>query len=392
MQEEYSGAIYIVGPGHEHNYGKDLGFLNSKFKKVVVIGDGEMDILYQNNEGPLQNLKTLSQDYPELLNEGKILVYVSMHGLGEDDGHYVQVGKKWDNFTSKKLFELLAESIKKPIDIIFTSCHGKAALKDIDSLTLGSNIIIFSDADKSTFLSNIASALKAISNDKFSLDNFYNNYLARVFSMDESPAMFTAGGETMDPIVLSKAYLGNAISETSRQYIQNNFGQSICKHDIICHNKIDYLMDKIEQNVSIDVFRTVISKKYLKVIFEFDQMQKDYALSRNTHHDQDVIYNHKKSEFCYIEVLELKNKIDQLFLERKIALELDLSEQDWYEIDYDYSGGEVLNEFMEHSDAGIYNLLSEHGFLENNSFDKPEYEEYGLALGIIKDIHLSLNS
>lgn len=67
------------------------------------------------------------------------------------------------------------------------------------------------------------------------------------------------------------------------------------------------------------------SENYLEALFEFAQMENNYAWSRNAHHDQDVIYHHKESEHCYIEILDLKNKVDQLFLEHEISLELDLS-------------------------------------------------------------------
>ena len=145
MQEEYSAAIYIVGPDNEGSYEKTLEFLNKKFKQVIVIGDGESDLLDRNGEGPLLALKTLEQDYSQLLNEGKVFLYVEMHGIVLDDFHALVVSKEGVLLSSKMLFEFLAKNIKKPIDIIFTSCHGKAALMDIDSLPMGSRVIIFSD-------------------------------------------------------------------------------------------------------------------------------------------------------------------------------------------------------------------------------------------------------
>ena len=42
------------------------------------------------------------------------------------------------------------------------------------------------------------------------------------------------------------------------------------------------------------------------------------------------------------------------------------------------------------SDVGILYTLNCAGFTENNGFINPEHGEYGAALGIIKDIHLSL--
>lgn len=394
MQEEYSGVIYIIGPGNENSYKKELEFLNTQFKKVIVIGDGKMDI-FDNNEGPLQNLKTLNQDYPGLLNEGKILVYIDAHGTAEEDGHYIKVNEGGELLLSKKLFEFLVENINKPMDIIFIPCNGKAALRDISVLPLGSRVIIFSDTDSYTLFTNIRVTLDAIVNEKFSLDNFYNNYLARIFSMQDSPVISIIGKETIDPAVLSDTYLGGTISESSRQYVHNNFGQSICASNVSCYNKIDYLMNKIEQTSSIEEFRVISGNKYFITIEEFNQLSNDYSFIRNTYHERDVPYNHKESEYCYEEVLDLKNKADQLFLAREIPLELDLSNKDLYEIDYDYlDNHNHIREYVKTwFDIGIYNFLKgvNGGFIENNNFSKPEYEEYGFVLGIIKDIHLSLS-
>lgn len=394
MQEKYSGAIYIIGPGHENSYEKELEFLNTQFRKVIVIGDGKMDILDSNNEGPLQNLKTLNKDYPELLNEGKILVYIDAHGTAEENEHYIQVNKGGEFFPSKRLFEVLAENINKPMDIIFIPCNGKAALTDISVLPFSSRVIIFSDPEAFTLSTNIIITLEAIANEEFSLDNFYNNYLARIFSMQESPVMSINGKETIDPAILSEVYLGKTISEPSRQYVHNNFAQSVCKSDISCYDKIDYLMNKIEKTSSIEEFR-VIDGRYFITITEFAQLDSDYSFIRNTYHERYVTYNYKESEHSYKEVLDLKKKADQLFLAREIPLELDLSDKNLYKIDYDYLNNySDIKEYVKTwFDIGIYNFLKgvNGGFVENHNFAKPEYEEYGFVLGIIKDIHLSLS-
>ena len=186
MKETYNGAIYIIGPDHKKYYKPNLNFLKDRFDNVLVIGDGENDILDTHNEGPLQKIKTIAQDYPEFSNEGKILVYIETHGVAWDNTHYIQTAK--DNIiASKELFKLLAENIKTPIDIIFTPCNGKAALTDIDVLPKDSRVIIFSDFDQITNAQNIASTLNTLPKDSFILNNFYNHYLAGVFSMNESP-------------------------------------------------------------------------------------------------------------------------------------------------------------------------------------------------------------
>lgn len=396
MQEEYSGAIYIVGPESEYRYEDTLNFLNNKFKQVITIGNGAMPILDENDEGPLRKLEALNQDYPELLRTGKLLVYIDIHGTEIDNQHYIQVNNGEDIILSRKLFEMLAENIKMPMDIIFVPCHGKAALQDIEILPEMSRIIIFSDADKITNVANVHIILNALSDDVFSLDKFYNNYLARLFSMDDNPTMSIVGKATIDPVALSENYFGKTISEASRQYITNHFKEDVCKNENVCSNKIDYLMDKIQQFSSINEFRD-IQQNLFEALIEFSDFEVNYAFIRNTRHERDVIYNYKESEYCYIEILELKDKTDQLFLQHKIALELNLSSELWYEINYDYTDEKEASDFEKCSEIGIYNTLSflgsteNLGFIENDNFAKPEYEEYGLVLGIIKDIHLSLD-
>ncbi len=386
MQEEYSAAIYIVGPDNEGSYEKTLEFLNKKFKQVIVIGDGESDLLDRNGEGPLLALKTLEQDYSQLLNEGKVFLYVEMHGIVLDDFHALVVSKEGVLLSSKMLFEFLAKNIKKPIDIIFTSCHGKAALMDIDSLPMGSRVIIFSDSDKNTSVVNVVNTLDELSEHIFTLDHFYNNYLAHIFLMNESPVIATVGGENLDPLALSDIYLGKAISALSRQYIHDNFGQSVCRSDIACHNKIDHLIDKIEHSLSIDEFRATADEHYFTLFNEILQIENNYQYNQNSNHQKVAFYSDQESQLCDIEILALKSQADQLLSQYHIPLELDLCDQNWHMIDNEYDTEEGTEEM---SNAGMYHFIKYDGFIENNNFDKPEYGEYGYVLGIIKDAYLS---
>ncbi len=174
MQEEYSAAIYIIGPGLKQSYKIESNFLNTHFDKVITIGDGESDILI-NGTGALQKLYSLNDDYPELINTGKILVYVIIHGAVIDDNHVLSTSKE-DLFSSAGLFKLLAETIKIPMDIIFAPCHGKDALKDINTLPEGSRIMIFSNHDKYTTGVAVHQTMdKMLSHTKFTFDGFYHN-------------------------------------------------------------------------------------------------------------------------------------------------------------------------------------------------------------------------
>ncbi|MEK6733876.1 MAG: hypothetical protein AABY27_02080 [Pseudomonadota bacterium] len=105
--------------------------------------------------------------------------------------------------------------------------------------------------------------------------------------------------------------------------------------------------DKQNTNVS--------QNRYSLAINKFAQMERDYALIRNAYHDKAIIYNYKESELCYIEASDLKNKADQLFLKYEIPLELNLLSKSWYEIDYDYTTDEQLEESGKLSDEEMHN-------------------------------------
>lgn len=391
MQEEYSGAIYIIGPKDKDNYEQTLPLLKQKFNKLVVIGNGEDDLLDDNGNGPLQDIYSLEQDHPELFDGRKILVYIEYHGTEDNGQHLSLVRKSGDPIQSKAIFDLLSQNIETPMDIIFVPCHGKASLPDINELPIDSRVIIFSDSDKATFSNFPMEALKRLDRDEFSFDGFYNNALKYVFSANDSPSMSIIGKETIDPLILSNFYLGKSISKSSKEYIHNHFGQDICNNDTSCHDKIDFLMVKIEQNSSIRDFIGNERQLSLKMLQELSDLEQEYQITFNTLHEQKIIYNHKESEHCYIEILDLKNKTDQLFLNNQIGLELDLSNNEWYEIDYDYVREEDILFFEGLFPIGLYKMNLYNGYKENNAFPRPEAEDYGLVLGIIKDIHLSLS-
>ena len=382
MQEENKLAVYIFGPDNEDNYEKTSNFFKGKFRNFITIGNGEDDIADENGEGISLNIGNQDQE--------DILVYVQMHGKSDVNGHVLLINKDGTLYPSKKLFEILANNIIKPIDMIFNACNGKAASADLHLLPIGSRVIIFSDSDKNTAVAAIDNTLDSLSDHKFTLDNFYNNYFANMFLMDESPTMYVIGGQIIDPVPLSKIYLGKHVNQGSRQYIHEHFGQSVCKDDIVCHAKIDHLISKIQRSSSIDEFRITSSENYRVAISEWLQMQAEYEFSRNLKHKQDAKYNDQKSEFCYIEIIELKDKADQLLLKYQIPLSLDLSDQSWYKIEYNYDTDEEGFERL--NDIGIYSFIRDDGFVENNNFAKPLHADYGFVLGVIKDIHLSLTS
>lgn len=387
---EYGLAIYIAGPGTKDDHHKDLNFLNNNFNNVMVIGDGDQGLFDEDGQGILgSSLSELSSDFPELLDQGKILIYTYMHGNVIDGEHVLVAGDDDLAGYSKNFFEDLQTYINRPVDIIFHPCHGKAALNVTNNLPDGSNVLIFSEADKSTIYNNIEHSidLRPIYKE-FTLTGFYDNYLNSLGILNENPIMVNVGGGIIDPLEFSYDYIGSNISEASRGYVHDNLGKNICDESISCHEHIDSVMDKMEVAASIDDFKIRPQEKYTHIINELEIEVNNYEFLIKNHHLIDVPYNYKDSEHCYVELLELKDKADKLLLFKGIPLELDLSNKNW---DFDGGGDDDDDEktIENSSDYLIYHTLIQVGFEENDNFSKPEPTDYGLVLAISKDLHLS---
>ncbi len=379
----YNTAIYIVGSDiHLIEYQAVLGFLTKKINNVVVIGDGEIDILSSMQGAITPTLNSVKENNPEFLT-GKILVYISAHGKNNDGEHIIQTSKEGDYITSKELFELLGTKINQSMDVVFVPCHGKAALKDIDMLPVGSRVMIFSDADHTTKFSNQVITLRdMLAMENFSFEAFYDNYLAHLGSI-EYPIIAEVGGNIIDPLALSAKYIGKAITTASREYIHKNFAFNICK-DESCHQNIDKLMDKIESSESMEEF-TRTGGKYVTMFFS---LVPDYnSMEVMSDYIQFSSFN-ASAQLCTQKRIYFKKILDRHFLDLKIPFEVDLS-YPWFEQDNNNEDDED-SENDQSFDRDLYNrhtILS--SLKSNDKFPAPEYPEFGKVIGIIKDIEAS---
>jgi hypothetical protein len=229
MKEEYSAALIITGPRTNTTIESIQLFLADKIQNIITIGDGKIDL-------DAQAISNIAKEANALANAGKVLVFVNAHGINSQEygGHALQMTNQGQLFQSSLLFSILKNSFSAPIDIIFTACNGKGALKDINNLANGSRIIIFSEENNSTYINNYIYALEAMNGIAyFSLDNFYDNYLSHL-TLQENPVMVIAGEKTIDPALAANAQIGKSISNESRLYVHQNFGKNVCQEDIAC--------------------------------------------------------------------------------------------------------------------------------------------------------------
>ena len=376
MSTNYNSVIILTGTGIKSDTKIIADLFLKKIPNVIQIGNGEIDIVNEDRNLLKETLLSVKTITPNLF-EGRVLVYINMHGINVKDSHYVLINENRSVITSKSVFNIFANYIHNPIDIIFTACNGKGALLDVDVLPSNSRVMIFSDENKNSYFSNHASTFKdMLGIDDFSFDLFYDNYLAHL-GQEESPIIVSPGQHIIDPFKVSENYLGKVISESSREYIHRSFADNICQ-DEACHLHIDLVMDSIENADSMMEFSNV-GEKYSQAFVNISPWIKDNYPGLM---DSCKIHNNGTKIMSSAKLPLIKEKIDQYFIKREIALEVDLSkllsifddDDDDDDDSFDVLGG---------SDRGTYDIYSSALFFTNDKFPIPDYPDFGLVLGII---------
>ena len=368
----YNLAIFIIGPDNAMYYKPISNFLYQKANHLITIGNGTINLLTQQNEGLLiDSLAQIKQSNNDTINSRNILVYIHAHGIKIDDLYALDLGYP---LLTSSLFSLLKNKINYPIDIIFVPCYGKSALPYLNYLHNNSNIIIFSDENKTTYPLSILDVLDDMINIKiFSLKSFYDNYLSHL-TLLENPIFITILDNniiTIDPEILSSHYLGKPITKPLQEYINNNFVINICYGMLSCYEQIQQLIDKIQISSSIKDF-AVTHDKYHQLMSNLTDWNIKITNTQNM-----TLSNNCSSDD---QILIIKKNIDQYLFSQEIPLETDLSYPYWFEPpseNYDLS---------DMSEYAIYNALSSSFFNKNDNFLEPQYLEIGMLFGIIKDI------
>lgn len=399
MSDIYNLAIQISGP-KIHTHDQINNVLSRKIQNLVTIGDGNVDLFEENGSLLLRKLTELKDTYKTQINKDKILVILNLHGeMDEQGNHWVFPGSSDNPLPSKLLFKLLSVMIKKPMDIIFTSCQGKGALRDVNSLPEGSRVMIFSDEDKATASIAYQIAFKAMNSvDNFSLESFYDIYLSNLGRL-ENPVIAISGGKMLDPLASSHFILGRPIGVEAREYVHNNFGKNICSKNVECHNKLDQLMNKMEVNSNIDDYFKLAAPMLSRSLL-FSNIEQIFSKYNG---EKEICFDNKWERIindnCPSYFAEAKTEIDQYLYMQQIPLLIDLAKLTWAD-EVNNTTDENLAEaesfwnkgFNDVFDRGRYELIIDSfvnegsSFTKSNSFQLPEYPEYGCMLGIAKDI------
>lgn len=126
-------VLVIAGPGEEAFGNEEIDLLTSNIeqdnsRRMLCVGNGVEKI---ENGAIASKLEEISQ------NGDDTTIIIQMHGT-EKEGQFYFIND--DSYiSSRELFEMVNSRFKdKPVDIVITSCHSGACLKDKDLLPKGS--------------------------------------------------------------------------------------------------------------------------------------------------------------------------------------------------------------------------------------------------------------
>lgn len=144
----------------------------------------------------------------------------------------------------------------------------------------------------------------------------------------------------------------------------------MCGYSLTCYKKIDEVIDKLENNSSIELF-SESNQKYINLLFQLQAWQYEIKLNIS-------------DNLCRKSLLKFKEKVDHYLYINRFPLELDLNHTGWNKtIQYD-------EDFIEMSNRELFNIFSKSFFNPNENFPLPEYTKLGLLLGVIVDLSMNL--
>ena len=137
--------LVIAGPGGEAFGNEEINLLTTNIeqydsRRILCVGNGVGKI---ENGAIASKLEKISQ------NGDDTTIIIQMHGT-EKEGQFYFIN---DNsyISSQKLFKMINSRFKdKPVDVLITSCHSGACLKDKDLLPKGSVVGALSQGNQTT--------------------------------------------------------------------------------------------------------------------------------------------------------------------------------------------------------------------------------------------------
>lgn len=170
-------VLVIAGPGGEAFGNEEIDLLTSNIeqdnsRRMLCVGNGVEKI---ENRAIASKLEEISQ------NGDDTTIIIQMHGT-EKEGQFYFIND--DSYiSSRELFEIVNSRFKdKPVDIVITSCHSGACLKDKDLLPKGSVVGALSQGNETTAGSDVKNFIESLlgATDEFTTYNLVKLYLCEL--------------------------------------------------------------------------------------------------------------------------------------------------------------------------------------------------------------------
>ena len=376
----YDTGIYISGPELKYHYNSFLGWIHSAAHQVAAIGDGSKELLDERHSSGslLSGLALLQANTTLLPNGGRFIVIVNAHGSIHNGNHYIEVRPdvmKGSSLLSQKLFKMLASTLKQPMDIIFSACHGGGAGKDVHYLPAGSRVLFLTDEKDVSTVSGYVQTIKQMNSDaKPTLDTFFDNYLFKLTN-NYKPYISIAGGDTIKPSQWH-IYPRPPVSSEARDFVHKTFTRNVCTQDQFCKDGIDILITKLPDISSLDQLIDFLPD-CVQISLQLDHIETRITLAM-------------QSNSPAHECRHFKEHADSLLYHNQLPIEINLEDSFWMENEVSdcWDIENILQEYC--ASAGIYSIITGNilfGYKINNNFPMPEEPAYGKVLGIIKALH-----
>ncbi|HEU5380278.1 MAG TPA: hypothetical protein VFV38_33050 [Ktedonobacteraceae bacterium] len=231
-----SHAVILACPGgyayNSENVNDMAQAMRSAGAEVTVLGDGEHPIQKENIEQTISSVSHKTNEPVTLLVMG--------HGDIKEGNHAIDIGggSKW--LTSKELFGMVAKYFDNtPTDVFMTSCHGGAAIPEVDRLPSGSTLVALSPGSETVSGSDVDRIAEHIENGQITASSLATTYLSKALKNRIAPTMAVSGEGVYDYVHKFTEHLGKPFTSHERQRTHQKLDS------VMGRERVDQVLDKL---------------------------------------------------------------------------------------------------------------------------------------------------
>jgi hypothetical protein len=237
------------------------------------------------------------------------------------------------------------------MEVLLTTCHGGGAIKNVDLLPKGSNLLVLSQADKAVANHDLGSIFNSAESyqdhpEKFSLKHILKLYLFGMKYRNNIPELAVSGAAKEFDYTQFKQYLGRKLSDSQKNKILSDLK--------------DYCSKSSEDDCKNIMIKAFVNIETANII---DDLKESESLSE-TYHNK-TIFPHFFNQFPYT------TNTDPAFIKKAF--------EKW-----------VLSAPMTYFEACNQKYILDDDIFENCKSNPPPVPTFGVALAILYELHKSI--